>query len=111
MMHIYSNSYLLPVFVPKRFVFAVVFCCPNGVVCCAGCCGCPNKLVPDVVPKLKPAGLFAWPNAEVPGLVPKRFVDAFCWVPKRLVLVFVVPKPMIKVKINLLNSFTVCCEN
>lgn len=68
---------------------------PNGVVCCAFCCGCPNRLVPDVVPKLNPPGLFAWPKAEVPVLVPKRFVPVFCWVPKRLELVFVVPKPEI----------------
>jgi len=92
---IFNHNCNLPVFVPKRFVLAVVLAWPNGVVCCAFCCGWPNKLVPDVVPKLKPAGLFVWPKAEVPVVVPKRFVLVFCWLPKRLVVVFVVPKPVI----------------
>lgn len=83
-------------FVPKRLVFVVLLVCPNGVLCCVVCCGWPNRLVPDVAPKVKPAGLFAWPNAEVVGFVPKRFVPAFCCVPKRLVFVFVVPKPIAK---------------
>lgn len=72
----------------------MVLLCPKGVVCWVDCWGCPNKFVPDVAPKPNPAGLFDWPNAEVAVLVPKRFVLAFCWVPNKLVLVFVVPNPI-----------------
>lgn len=95
----------IPGVVPNKLVFPVVLLCPKGVVCWVDCWGCPNKFVPDVAPKPNPVGLFDWPNAEVAVLVPKRFVLAFCWVPNKLVLVFVVPNPIKRQKKKKLHFY------